>query len=38
MCKLNLYIYFELSYLFVPVSLSAVTVAAVNIGIYLMKK
>lgn len=32
MWKLNLYIYFELSYLFVPVSLSAVTVTAVNIS------
>lgn len=31
MWKLNLYIYFEPSYHFVPVSLSAVTVTAVEI-------
>lgn len=32
MLKLNLYIYFEPCYLFVPVSLSAVTVTAVTIS------
>lgn len=32
MWKLNLYIYFEPSYLFVPVSLSAVTVTTVDIS------